>query len=84
MQAEQWKTTIDLSHMNLIIFPRLSMPYLSVQAQQINCGLPWFSLLVARLLQSVYFKSTTSNGAAINPMLQNHPLKAQREPCTFG
>ena len=53
MQAEQWKTTIDLPRMNLIIFPRVSMPFLSVQAQQINCGFfPLFSLLVARLLQS--------------------------------
>ena len=30
-QAEKWKTTID-PRMNLIIFPRLSIPFLSVQA----------------------------------------------------
>ena len=38
--AEQWKTTIDLLHMNLIIFPASACPpYLSVQAQL------WFSLV---------------------------------------
>ena len=26
MQAEQWKTTIDLPHMNLIIFPASACP----------------------------------------------------------
>ena len=32
--AEQWKTTIDLPRMNLIIFPTSASPtYLSVQAQ---------------------------------------------------
>ena len=33
-KAEQWKTTIDLPRMNLIIFPTSASPtYLSVQAQ---------------------------------------------------
>ena len=41
MQVEQWKTTIDLPVMNLIIF------LLSVQAQ----SFPLSSLLIARLLQ---------------------------------
>ena len=31
--AEQWKTTIDLPRMNLIIFPASASLYLSVQAQ---------------------------------------------------
>ena len=42
--AEQWKTTIDLPRMNLIIFPpQQALPL---------CSSPLFSLFVARLLQS--------------------------------
>ena len=56
-EAEQWKTTIDLPHMNLIIFPASACPTLLF-----NCGFPWFSLLVARLLQSaVYIYSLITN-----------------------
>ena len=49
MRAEQWKTTIDLPRMNLIIFPTSACP---TSLFKHNCGFPWFSLLVARLLQS--------------------------------
>jgi len=49
MQAEQWKTTIHLPHMNLIIFPASACP---TSLFKHNCGFPLFSLHVARLLQS--------------------------------
>ena len=37
-QAELWKTTINLTRMNLIIFPPQPGPFLLVQTQSINCG----------------------------------------------
>ena len=50
-QVEQWKTTIDIPHMNLIIFPlQRVLPLCSSTVNQL-----WFStvqLAVARLLQS--------------------------------
>ena len=40
---------------------RLSMPFLLVQAQYINCGFPLFSLLVVRLLQSSVHNNNASH-----------------------
>ena len=59
-QVEQWKTTIDLPRMNLIIFPRLSMPFLSVQAQKINVFHCSACLLLQDFRNLLYLKRETS------------------------
>ena len=52
--SKQWKTTIDLPHMNLIIFPASACPSSWFK----HSGFQLFRLLVARLLQSAVVRAT--------------------------
>ena len=59
-QVEQWKTTIDLPRMNLIIFPA-SARSSSVKTQQINCGFHCSACLLQDFHNLLY---KTRNGKA--------------------
>ena len=51
-RPEQWETTIDLPHMNLIIFPthvQLALPL----PLNTNCGFPLSAMLLARLTVTI-------------------------------
>ena len=51
-KLKQWKTTIDLPHMNMIIFPASACPTSLFKHNKSIVVFHCFSLLVARLLQS--------------------------------